>query len=268
MIIDGRKISNDILEDVRKSLDGACIVRAITVSPTPATVSYLRIKQRAAEAAGMQLEVKELPKDATNEEVITAVMAPGADAVIVQLPLPPHLDEARILSSVPVDKDADVLSSAAREQGTLVPPVAGAVDEVLMHAGVDPEGMKVVVIGKGKLAGGPVAAHLAARGALVMSYDEYSFTPEVLKSAEIIVSGTGVPHLVKPDMLTQGVVLIDAGTSEQVTEHGSAVVGDIDPDCATLASVYTPVPGGVGPIAVACLFRNAGQLRKANIKVD
>ncbi|MDB4991961.1 MAG: bifunctional 5,10-methylene-tetrahydrofolate dehydrogenase/5,10-methylene-tetrahydrofolate [Parcubacteria group bacterium] len=268
MIIDGRKISAEILDEVREHSTGVCVMRAVTVSPTPATVSYLNIKRRAAESAGMELEVVELPENATTKEVIAAVLAPGADAVIVQLPLPAHLDEAEILQSVPTEKDADVLSPFTRERGTILPPVAAAVDEILMRADIHPEGKRVVIIGKGRLVGEPVAARLAERGAHVTSYDSHTFTSEVLKDADIIVSGAGVPHLITPGMLTQGVVLIDAATSEQVTEHGSAVVGDIDPACEPLASVYTPVPGGVGPITVACLFRNVAQLRKANIKVD
>ena len=268
MIIDGRAISIEIVSEVKKSLHEACTVRAITVSPTAATISYLKIKQRAAVSAGMLLEVVELPKTVTTEEVIAAVMTPGADAIIVQLPLPAHLDEEKILESVPAEKDADVLSSHARTLGMVLPPVAAAVDEILARANLNPEGKVVVVIGKGRLVGEPVAARLAARGAHVTSYDASTFTPNVLKDAEIVVSGAGVPHLITPDMLTQGVVLIDAATSEQVTAHGSAVVGDIDPSCEPLASVFTPVPGGVGPITVACLFRNVAQLRKANIQVD
>jgi methylenetetrahydrofolate dehydrogenase (NADP+)/methenyltetrahydrofolate cyclohydrolase len=268
MIIDGRTIGAEILGTVRASVSGVCVVRAITVMPNAATVSYLNIKRRAAEAAGMKLEVVDLPADVTNEEVFAAVQAPGADAVIVQLPLPSHLDEMRILESIPVEKDADVLSPATRAAGALIPPVAAAVDEVLVRAGVDPKGKRAVVIGTGRLVGEPVAAHLAARGALTTSYDLTTFTPSVLRDAEIVVTGAGAPHLVTPEMLSQGVVLIDAGTSEQVTEHGNAVVGDIDPSCQMLASVYTPVPGGVGPIAVACLFQNVAQLRKGNIQVD
>ncbi len=268
MIIDGRTISAELLEDIRVSTSGACVVRAITVSPTPATVSYLKIKQKAAAAAGMQLEVRELSPEASNDEVIAAILEKGADAVIVQLPLPSHLDEALILESIPVDKDADVLSKAARSQGLLVPPVAGAVDEILSRADVHPEGKRVVVIGKGRLVGAPVAERLAKRGAHVNSYDKDTFVPSVLKDAEIIIAGAGIPHLITPEMLTQGVVLIDAATSEQVTEHGSALVGDIDPACEPISRVYTPVPGGVGPVTVACLFRNVAQLRKIHIQVD
>jgi methylenetetrahydrofolate dehydrogenase (NADP+)/methenyltetrahydrofolate cyclohydrolase len=265
MIIDGRAISRELLAHIREEGVGG-IVRAITVAPTAATRSYLRIKERAAQDAGMQLDVVQLPDDATTDDVLAAIDAPAADAVIVQLPLPAGIDTERVLAAIPIEKDADVLSPAARarsnEKDAFVAPVAAAVDEILVRAGVSPEGKHVAVIGKGRLVGEPVAARLAAQGAHVTSYDEHDFSPSSLADADIIVAGSGVPHLVKPEMIKDGVVLIDAGTSEQPTDSGTALVGDIDPACAERASVYTPVPGGVGPITVACLFRTVAALVK------
>lgn len=263
MIINGKEIAQKILEEVRAQTPPGVIVRAVTVAPTLATRSYLKIKERAAVEAGMTLEVVSLPDNASIDEVCTAVQAPGADAVIVQLPLPEDLDESYILASIPMSKDADVLSPLAREEGVLLPPVAGAVREILAFANVDSRGKRAVVIGKGVLVGGPVSAYLAKSGALVETYDKDDFAPSVLKNADIIVSGAGVPSLITPEMITEGVVLIDAGTSEQ----GGEVVGDADPRCASVASVYTPVPGGVGPVSVACLFKNVLELQKGNIRV-
>lgn len=255
MIVDGRAMAQDILKEVRENsaaLESVPMIRAVTVSPTPVTRSYLRAKTRAAEAAGMQFEVIELPIDSRTEDFIDAVLAPGADAVIVQLPLPMHIDERRVLAAIPLKKDADALTQESRESGTPVQPVAVAVEEIFLRSGISIEGKQVVVIGKGRLVGEPVAARLASLGAEVTAYDEHTFSPEVLATADIVVSGAGVPHLVQPEMLKDGVVLIDGGTSE---ENG-AIAGDIDPSCAIKASVYTPVPGGVGPLAVACLMRN------------
>ncbi len=267
MIIDGRAISREILEAVRNELqengDTAIVLRAIAVAPDAATQSYVRIKRKAAEAAGMALEVVELPETATADECVAAIEAPGADAVIVQLPLPPHVDEARVLAAIPPELDADALSPAARAQGgsALVPPVAGAVEEILVRGGVEVPGARAVVIGKGKLVGAPVAERLTALGARVSSFDEHDFDPSVLADAQIIVSGAGVPGLIQPDMLRSGVALVDAGTSEQ----GGALAGDADPACAEVAGLYTPVPGGVGPVTVACLLRNVAELRKRRV---
>lgn len=266
MIIDGRAIAQDILAGVKGTTDGLdapIIMRVITVSPNGPTQSYLRTKARAAETAGIAFEVVELSGEAMTTDAVEAVSAAGADAVIVQLPLPAGIDTTVVLAAIRPEKDADALTSAARTTGAPVPPVAAAVEEILIREGVEVAGKNVVVIGKGWLVGEPVAARLAALGAHVESHDTTTFTPGVLSNADIIVSGAGVPHLVKPDMVKDGVVLIDAGTSEA----NGTIAGDIDPACAPKARLYTPVPGGVGPIAVACLMRNAVQLRTLNIKV-
>lgn len=260
--VNGRAISEDILKSVKKLMKGkdSLIMRAIVVAPTTATASYLRAKARAAETAGLQFESVELPADATTEDIIDAVHVSNADAIIVQLPLPDHIDTELVLSAIPSEKDADALSPAARHTGIPVPPVAAAVEEILMRSGVEIKGKRTVMIGKGRLVGAPVALRLAALGAHVSAYDIHDFDPVQLAEADIIVSGAGVHHLVKPEMVSEGVVLIDAGTSEAPEGEGG-VVGDIDPEAAEKASVYTPVPGGVGPVTVACLMRNAVQLR-------
>lgn len=267
-IIDGKIIAAEILAQVKAGLapGDRPVVRAVVVAPTPVTESYLRVKAARAGDAGMELSVVSLPSTATTEEVITAVEAPGAAAVIVQLPLPEHLDSERILLSIPIEKDADVLSPKTYALFTfeipdaLVPPVAAAVSEVLARAEIPLEGTQAVVVGNGRLVGAPVAAWLHTQGAQVMVLDKDTFKDSVaaLRAANIIVSGAGIPHLITPAMISGDTVLIDAGTSEQE----GAIKGDIDPACAELASVFTPVPGGIGPIAVACLFRNVAQLHK------
>jgi methylenetetrahydrofolate dehydrogenase (NADP+)/methenyltetrahydrofolate cyclohydrolase len=262
-IVDGRAIAKDILEQARELLGGRfCSMQAITVSPDPATASYLRIKRRAAEAAGIDLTVTQLPAEATVQEVIDA-MDPEADAIIVQLPLPEALFLPEILDCIPADKDADALSSQAKEQSLVVAPVAQAVEEILGRGGVAVAEARAVVIGKGRLVGEPVKSRLEQLGATVSAYDEHDFKAQALKGAQILVSGAGVPGLVVPRMLDEGVALIDAGTSEQ----GGVLVGDIDPSCAARARLYTPVPGGVGPVTVACLMRNAARLKMADIQV-
>lgn len=265
MKIDGRQIANDILSAAKAevaSLHRVPVVRAVTVSPNAATESYLRVKSARAADAGMKLDVVAV-ENATTDSVIDAVLAPGADAVIVQLPLPAHIDQDLVLESIPYALDADVLSSVSFKQfmdgapGALIPPVAGAVAAILSHGGVNPRGKRAVVIGYGRLVGQPVQKWLEANGATVDIHTRESGDLNApLKDADIVVSGAGSPGLVKPEMLKPGVALIDAGTSES----NGALVGDADPACEAVAAVFTPVPGGVGPIAVACLFRNVATL--------
>ncbi len=264
MMVDGRKMASDILAEVRASLQGAQpVVRAITVRPSTATESYLRIKTERAEEAGMRLEVVRLPDDADEGAVMNAIAVPGADAVIVQLPLPETLPLEKILAAIPAGKDADVLSAPAYLRfevdalDALVPPVAAAVAEILTRTNVDVHGKKTVIVGRGQLVGKPCAALLARMGADVVVVDQGTEHPEeIFRGADLIVSGAGKAHLITPDMVKEGAVLIDAGTSEA----GGSVAGDLHPDCAAKASVFTPVPGGVGPVAVACLFLNTARL--------
>lgn len=257
MILNGRAVAASILAEVKKELPREVVVRAVTVSPNAATESYLKIKAARAADAGMMLEIVRLPDTTSTEEVCAAVTAPGADAVIVQLPLPAHLHEETILAAIPLTHDADVLSREATEafeSGVgVLPPVVGAVEHILYGAGLSVlTGKRAVVVGQGKLVGKPVATYLRAQGAEVTVLTRDSGDFSALADADIIVSGAGVPGLIQPHHIKEGVILIDAGTSEQ----GGAIVGDADPTCAQKASVFTPVPGGVGPIAVACLFRN------------
>lgn len=258
MIVDGRAIASEILKDVRAKGTRAAIVRAVVVMPSPATESYLAIKEARAEEAGMHLEVVRLPESATTMDVIEAVEKPGADAVIVQLPLPEHLDSKVILDKIPVDQDADVLSSLAYVRfkedvdGALLPPVVASIAEVLEREKVFVAGKGVMVVGQGRLVGMPAAAWLVNQGAEVMVVTREEGDLSRLEDADVIIAGAGSPALIQPHHIREGVVLIDAGTSES----GGAIVGDADPSCAAKASVFTPVPGGIGPIAVACLFRN------------
>ena len=206
----------------------------------------------------MHLDVVRLPDHASQEEVMSAVARPGADAVIVQLPLPEHLDTSAILNTIPVELDADVLSAHAyarftdNEDSALLPPVVAAIAEILERANVMVAGRGAVVVGQGRLVGMPAAAWLVNQGAEVMVVTKDEGDLSRLADADIIISGAGSPALIQPEHVQESAALIDAGTSES----GGAIVGDADPSCAEKVAVFTPVPGGVGPIAVACLFRN------------
>ncbi len=270
MIIDGRAMAADVLARTKvraAKLARRPLVVALVANKTLATKSYLKIKAARATDAGCDFEVRPYPSDFTD-----------ADAVIIQLPLPEGVDIKAACDAIPLEKDADVLSSTARakfEKGgsdALLPPVVSAVKKILEFGNVEITGKSAVVIGKGFLVGDPVATWLRQRGAEVTVVDrETADLFEALSTADIVVSGAGVPNLITPDMLKQantaeggspdgsfdepfrGVVLIDAATSES----NGVIVGDADPACAAKCSLFTPVPGGVGPLAVAYLFDNS-----------
>lgn len=270
MNIDGRQISREILAETRASvatLGRVPKVLAIAVAPTPATESYLKIKSARAADAGMELVVERFPDDADEATLIARIGSAAEDAVIVQLPLPSRIDAKRVLDAIPPSKDADVLGSRTREafitdrDTFLWPPVVHAVAQILTRAGITPHDMRAAVVGDGWLVGNPVAAWLRAKGAEVTVVTRGAGElSSALRDADLVVSGAGHARLITPDMVKDGAILIDAGTSES----GGEVVGDMDPACAEKASVFTPVPGGVGPIAVACLFANAAALLTRN----
>jgi methylenetetrahydrofolate dehydrogenase (NADP+)/methenyltetrahydrofolate cyclohydrolase len=276
MIVDGRAFAREVLARTKaraEKLSHPPHVVAYAITPTRATRSYLTIKAKSAAEAGCDFEVREvLP------------LSFDADAIIVQLPLPGGADTKAILDAIPLEKDADVLSAAAREAfergsstpgvnanpetpgvlSPLLPPVVGAIAEIFKRYAVEAKGKRVVVVGAGFLVGAPAATWLVGQGAEVTVVDIDTPEPErdsVLRAADIIVSGAGAPHVIKPEMLKGGVVLIDAGTSEL----GGRVVGDADPACAEKCALFTPVPGGIGPLAVAKLFENAVELATRRI---
>jgi methylenetetrahydrofolate dehydrogenase (NADP+)/methenyltetrahydrofolate cyclohydrolase len=267
MILDGKKLASEILARAKaraEQLPHAPLVAAVVASDTPATRSYLAIKEKRAGEAGCVLEVMKFPESASTAELAQAVSASTASALIVQLPLPEGVDTHAVLDAIPVAKDADVLSSAARNGDLrnphmLLPPVVGAIREILASANVELRGKKAVVIGEGFLVGNPAAVWLRAQGAEVeivnIQTSKEAFSA-ALGAADVIISGAGSPGLIKPEMIENGVVLIDAGTSES----SGKIVGDADPTCAEKCLLFTPVPGGVGPVAVACLFANAVEL--------
>lgn len=253
MIIDGKAIAEDIYGGLK--LPRSLTLGILVGAENPVTDSFVRIKEKVAERLGVTLVRHELPRDATTDTGVAGVVAlvGTADGIIVQLPLPQRINVETVLAAIPPKKDVDGISPHPNVR----PPVAEAVGEILTRAGIDPRGKRAVVIGSGRLVGAPAAALLAKLGAevhVVTLGDSLGS----LSEADIVVSGAGQPGLIKPEHIKNGVVLIDAGTSESEGK----VAGDADPACADKASVFTPVPGGVGPIAVAMIFKNLVELAK------
>lgn len=255
--LDGNKIARDIFAEtaaIVKKLDKAPVLVAITCAPNFETQKYLEMKKSKAAEIGVSLRVVELPVEATTEDAVNCVRAvsPEVDGIVVQLPLPAHIDREVVLSAVPVDLDPDGFSYDGSDN-TCLPPVVGVIKEILEREKIDITGKKVVVLGEGRLVGLPAAVWLKKMGADVHVLLETDTNHNsVIKQADIIVSGIGRPNFITPDMVKEGVVVLDAGTSED----GGILVGDVHPDVAQLASLFTPVPGGIGPITIALLLRN------------
>lgn len=259
MIIDGKVIAEELAHALKKRAESVRPVLAIiSVAPNFATKRYLAIKQRFAERIGAAIALTELAESAATEEVVAAIMsARHAHGIVLQLPFPAQIDVQEALAALPKEQDVDVIgaeASAAFASGDrmIAPPVVGAIAHIAERYGVDFSHAKVCVIGKGRLVGVPASLWAQAKGADVTSVGKEDDIQTPLREADIVISGAGVPSLIMPDMLSPGVAVFDAGTSE---DEGK-LAGDADPACAEVAGVFTPVPGGIGPVAVAKLFEN------------
>lgn len=255
MIIDGRRIAEEIGNDSRKRIEAlgrAPVLSIITCNPNFETQKYLALKEKKATAIGIDIKIFELDDTHTTKDFLLAIQEASSfsDGVIVQLPLRETIDTEMVLRSIPESLDVDALNPHTT---TLLSPVVGAVKEILESAHLVVAEKQVTVIGSGRLVGVPVAKWCRQEGAHVMSVTkETKDIATHTKNADIIICGAGVPGLVTPEMVREGVVILDAGTSED----GGVLRGDADPLCGEKASLFTPVPGGIGPVTIAILLRN------------
>jgi len=256
MLVEGKAIAADILDKVQtdvEALGRPVTMTAVTCAPNFETKKYLEMKEKRAAAVGVTLSVVELPEGTTTEEMASAVYkhAQESDGVVVQLPLPEHIDKEVVLRAVPIDKDPDAFSYGEKRD-RMLPPVVGAIDEISTRHEIEWKNKKVVVLGQGTLVGKPAARYARKRGARVRVYEDGTLDQSSLKTADIIISGIGQAHFITADMIQAGVILFDAGTSED----GGVLVGDVHPDAEKVAKLLTPVPGGIGPITIAYLLKN------------
>ena len=272
MIIDGKKISEEIKAELKERLIGRrLILTVVLVGDDPASTKFVERKKKFGEAIGVEMRVLEFGADILEvdlaEEINKLANNERVSGIVVQLPLPKQINTNKILNLIPAEKDVDALTDNASVDS----PVVEAVMEVLRRGHVDLTGKKILVVGQGQLVGRPIAICLAQAGHEVEVVDiNTKNLREKTLVADVIISGVGKAGLIKPEMMAspklsvggikEGVVLIDCGTSEQ----NGQLAGDIDPACADKASLFTPVPGGVGPVVVAKIFENLIKLAKIN----
>ncbi len=262
MIVDGRALQGVWLTELKKKrerIDGEIVLGLLYQGADPAMRRFLCLKKAMATSLAITVIEQECDVSASTNEVIIALEAlqERVDGVVVQLPLSLQVDKDSVCAHITHMKDIDVLSpSRFKEIGqidALVPPVVSAIKRILTTHAIAIEKKKVVVVGEGMLVGMPAKVWFEAMGATVLVVNKESRnTTEVLADADILVLGAGVGHLVTPDMIKEGAVLLDAGTSEM----NGMLVGDADPLCAKKASLFTPVPGGIGPLTLTALFEN------------
>lgn len=257
MTVDGKALAGQIFRELKNQvthLDVKPHLTVFTCAPNFATKKYLNLKAKRAKEVGIGVNVIELPETITTDEAIQSIehASMQTDGIIVQLPLPGHLDTDAILKCIPPNMDVDGVHYQVGSHSP-VHPVAGAIALIAHHHDILLAGQKVVVVGNGRLVGKPAAAWAKSQGANVTILDRNSADKEVvIKEADVLILGVGQPGMITPEMVKDGVIIFDAGTSES----GGQLVGDADPACAKKAALFTPVPGGIGPLTVAILLKN------------
>jgi methylenetetrahydrofolate dehydrogenase (NADP+) / methenyltetrahydrofolate cyclohydrolase len=263
--MDGKALAARVREEVAAevaALGGELGLATVLVGDDPASHVYITSKHKAATEAGMHPRDVRLAADTSETEVLAQVAALNADesvdGILVQLPLPGHIDEAKVIRSIAPIKDVDGLhpfnaGELYLDRPTLAPATPSGVLELLDEYEVTLSGARAVVIGRSALVGKPVALMLLRRNATVTMC--HSRTVDLTRhtlEADVLVAAVGAPAVVTAEMVKEGAAVVDVGINR--TEGG--IVGDVAPEAAERASFITPVPGGVGPMTIALLLRN------------
>lgn len=277
-ILDGKalaaKLRARVAEEVALRRDQgyrAPALHVILVGEDPASEVYVRNKERAAEKCGIEGRVHRLPAETSSAElrrkVIEVNQDPAVDGLLVQLPVPEHIDPAEVRSWIAPDKDVDGLhpeNVGLLASGTprFVPCTPAGCLALLQENGIPVAGRRALVIGRSLIVGRPMANLLSMKGidATVTVYHSRSRDlGELAREAEIIVAAAGVPQLLRKEHVREGVVVVDVGIhriDDEAAPKGYRLVGDVHPEVAEKAAWLTPVPGGVGPMTIALLLKN------------
>lgn len=261
MIVDGKKIARDILSEVATKISQLAKplrLVIITCAPNFETQAYLSLKKKQAEKLKVDLIVRDFLSTATTSDLVSEIEAAVSkyDGILVQLPLPKHIDTEAIMAAIPSTHDVDAFQYDSNHTAIL-PPVIGAIEAISEIYQIDWRDKKAVIFGSGRLVGSPAAIYAKSKEATVNIVTAETLEPRFITfEADIIILGAGQGNLLTPDMVKEGVIVFDAGASED----GGLLVGDANPAVAGKASIFTPVPGGIGPITIAILFRNLLEL--------
>jgi methylenetetrahydrofolate dehydrogenase (NADP+)/methenyltetrahydrofolate cyclohydrolase len=275
VLIDGKALAAKVREEVAASVAelGHVGLATVLVGDDPASHIYIDLKQKAAQQARMEARDLKLPHDTTEEELLATIAAlnadDGVDGLLVQLPLPDHVDENRVIEAIAPEKDVDGIHpvNAGRlylGRPSLVPGTPLGIMRMLDEYEIPLEGARAVVVGRSAIVGKPTAHLLLQRNATVTIC--HSRTQDLERhtlDADVLVAAVGRTHLISSDMVKAGATVIDVGMNRD--EGSRKVLGDVDPSAMDEAAYMTPVPGGVGPMTIAMVLQNAvtaGRLRR------
>lgn len=279
-IIDGRQISADIVEELKQEVAGLpagsrpCI-HLVRVGEDPASVSYVKKKQETAEQIGMEGRLTVLPENASQEELFALIDRLNADAsvhgILIQSPLPKHMNERDAFNRVAAEKDVDGLGVVNMgrivqdDERGFTPCTPKGIVELLKRSDIRTEGKHVVVVGRSVLVGKAAGLLFLQKGpfanaTVTTCHSRTADLPAITRQADILIAAIGQPRFITKDMVKPGCVVIDVGINrieDSSRKSGYRLVGDVDFDAvAPVAGRITPAPGGVGPMTVAMLMRN------------
>ena len=285
-IIDGKLVAEamkkEIAAEVADMIDkGICAphLAAVIVGDDGASLTYVASKEKACQKVGMISSVYRLNAKSTEEDVLNTINFlnndPEIDGYIVQLPLPDHINETKVIQSINPDKDVDgfTLNNIGLMQlgePCFLPATPFGIIELLKRSNIEISGKHVVVMGRSNIVGSPISVMLSRKGTdatVTICHTKTQNIKELTKQADILVVAIGQPEFVKADMVKEGAVVIDVGIHriKDNSEKGYHVVGDVDfNDVYPKVSKITPVPGGVGPMTIVSLLHNTLMSAKKN----
>ncbi|EFR87817.1 bifunctional methylenetetrahydrofolate dehydrogenase/methenyltetrahydrofolate cyclohydrolase FolD [Listeria marthii] len=269
-IIDGKKLAKEIQEKVTSEVAELAKtgkkpgLAVVLVGDNQASRTYVRNKQKRTEEAGMKSVLIELPENVTEEKLLSVVEELNEDktihGILVQLPLPKHISEEKVIDTISYDKDVDGfhpvnVGNLFIGKDSFVPCTPAGIIELIKSTGTQIEGKRAVVIGRSNIVGKPVAQLLLNENATVtIAHSRTKDLPQVAKEADILVVATGLAKFVKKDYIKPGAIVIDVGMDR---DENNKLCGDVDfDDVVEEAGFITPVPGGVGPMTITMLLAN------------
>lgn len=280
-LIDGKKIASDIRKELKEKIDKLKAERknvpglvAIIVGDNPASQIYVASKSKACEEIGMRTKVEKFPATFHEKDLIDVIEKYNADkdyhGILVQLPLPKHINENKIIETISPQKDVDgfhpmSVGNLVIGKETFVSCTPAGIQELLKRYYINTRGKHVVVVGRSNIVGKPIANLMLqkndyANSIVTVCHSAASDLSYYTKQADILIAAIGQPELIKGDMVKDGVVVIDVGINrieDKSSSKGYRIVGDVAFDeVAPKASYITPVPGGVGPMTIAMLLSN------------
>lgn len=280
-ILDGKKTSDDLKNEIAAEVKAMKArgekvphLAAVLVGTDGASLTYVGSKVRSCERIGFESTLIKLPEETTEDELLNQIEAlnnnPEIDGYIVQLPLPKHIDEQKVLLAVDPDKDVDGFhptnfGKMAQDMPVFIPATPFGIMELLKRYQVPTEGKHTVVIGRSHIVGRPMSILMSQKGnpgnsTVTLAHSRTQNLKEITLQADIIITALGVPEFLKADMVKEGVTVIDVGITrvdDASKERGYRLTGDVDFEAVSKkAEFITPVPGGVGPMTIAMLLKN------------